>query len=196
MRPIFNTFIKGLVFALPLVITFGLVYWLFFQAENLLKIPLQWVLPEGAYITGMGVISAIALIFLLGVLVQAYITKHLLRLLQELVAHTPFVKTLYLTARDFMNLFAGDRQESMQGVVAITLDNDIRLMGFVTNNHVDVGSTSDLVAVYFPMSYQIGGYTMLVPRERLEVLDVPVKTAMQQVLTAHVTNHDHDKTKK
>jgi uncharacterized membrane protein len=39
------------------------------------------------------------------------------------------------------------------------------------------------VAVYFPMSYQIGGYTLMVPRERLQPLDLPVETAMRVVLT-------------
>ena len=33
------------------------------------------------------------------------------------------------------------------------------------------------------MSYQIGGYTLMVPRERLQPLDLPVETAMRIVLT-------------
>jgi uncharacterized membrane protein len=40
-----------------------------------------------------------------------------------------------------------------------------------------------MVAVYFPMSYQIGGYTLLLPREQLEPLDLPVEAAMRLVLT-------------
>lgn len=189
MRVVINIFLKGLVFTLPLVITFGLIYWLFFKAENLLKLPLQWVLPSGAYIPGMGVASAVVLIFLMGILVQSYITKHLLRLFGELVSHTPLVKTLYNTVRDFMELVAGDKERSMQGVVLITLDNDIRLMGFVTNDDLTLASHNGLIAVYLPMSYQVGGYTLLVPPERCEHLDIPVKVAMQQVLTAHISKY-------
>ena len=194
MRAIINTFLKGLVFALPLVVTFGLLYWLFVKAEGLLEIPLQWVLPEGAYVTGMGLVSAIVLIFMLGVLVQTYITKHIFRLFGELMAHTPLVKTLYTTARDFMELVAGDKDKAMQGVVVITLDNDIRLMGFVTNDDVDLGEHEGLIAVYLPMSYQVGGYTLLVPAERCERINMPVKKAMQQVLTAHVVRKDQART--
>ncbi|HEY7774205.1 MAG TPA: DUF502 domain-containing protein [Marinagarivorans sp.] len=194
MRPIINTFLKGLVFLLPLVVTFGLLYWLFIKAEDLLKIPLQWVLPEGAYVTGMGLVSAVVLIFLLGILVQTYITNHIFRLFGELMARTPLVRTLYTTARDFMELVAGNKEKSLQGVVVVTLDHDIRLMGFVTNDDVQLGDHDGLVAVYLPMSYQVGGYTLLVPPERCERINMPVKKAMQQVLTAHVTrSHEPDR---
>ncbi|MDZ7924197.1 MAG: DUF502 domain-containing protein [Marinagarivorans sp.] len=187
MKSIVNIFLKGLVFALPLVITFGLVYWLFTKAENLFKIPLQWVLPEGAYITGMGVISALLVVFLLGLLVQAYVLKHFFTFLQSMVGRIPLIKTLYSTAQDFMALFAGGKEKTMQSVVSITLDSNIHLIGFVTNDCVDLGDDKGLVAVYFPMSYQVGGYTLLLPRERCKPVDMPAKFAMQQVLTAHVT---------
>ncbi len=189
MRFVLNIFLKGLVFTLPLVITFGLIYWLFFKAESLLKVPLQWVLPEGAYLPGMGVASAVVLVFLAGILAQAYVTKHVLRWFGELVGHTPLIKTVYNTVRDFMELVAGDKDRSMQGVVVVTLDNDLRLMGFVTNDNLTIAQHQGLVAVYLPMSYQVGGYTLLVPPERCEYLDIPVKTAMQQVLTAHISKY-------
>jgi len=40
-----------------------------------------------------------------------------------------------------------------------------------------------LVAVYFPMSFQIGGYTMYVPKDRLTTLDMSLEDAMRMVLT-------------
>jgi uncharacterized membrane protein len=33
------------------------------------------------------------------------------------------------------------------------------------------------------MSYQIGGYTLLVPRAQVEPLDLPIESAMRMVLT-------------
>lgn len=193
MKAIVNTFLKGLVFAIPLVVTFGLLYWLFIKAESLLKLPLAWVLPEGSYVPGMGVVSALVLIFLLGVLVQTYITKHIFRWFGDLMANIPLVKTLYTTARDFMELVAGNKEKGLQGVVAIELDG-MKLMGFVTNDSVELEG-EELVAVYLPMSYQVGGYTVLLPKERCQKLNIPVKLAMQQVLTAHVARSDL-KTKK
>lgn len=186
MKTIANTFLKGLFFTLPLVVTFGLLYWLFATAENLLKIPLQLLLPEGWYVTGMGVLSAAVIIFCIGILVQAYIIKYVFRWFERLVENIPFVKTLYNSARDLMHFFAGDQNGQMSKVVAVSFDDNLRLIGFVTNENASLGQETGLLAVYFPMSYQVGGYVAYMPRERCEILDIPVKTAMQQVLTAHV----------
>lgn len=190
MTTITNAFLKGLLISLPLLITFGLIYWLFVTAERLLQIPLEFILPEGWYVTGMGVISALLLVFLLGLLVQAYLINQLFHWFESLVARIPLVKTLYRSAKDLMNLFAGGAERDMQKVVRITLDNDIRVIGFVTNENVTLGDQDALVSVYLPMSYMIGGFLLYLPKHRCEPLDIPVQQAMQTVLTAHISSLD------
>ncbi|WP_188150916.1 DUF502 domain-containing protein [Teredinibacter waterburyi] len=189
MKSIVNTFFKGMLFVLPLVITFGLIYWVFSSAESLLKIPLQWLLPSGWYIPGMGLFFSVVLIFVIGVLVQAYLIRHLFRWLEILVGRIPLVKTLYGSAKDLLHFMAGDTNQDMQKVVMVTLDQDVRMIGFVTRDKVSLGSVNDLQAVYLPMSYQMGGYLIYLPKDRCEELDIPVQQAMQQVLTANMTQH-------
>lgn len=186
MKTFANTFFKGLLFALPIAATFGLLYWLFVSAENLLKIPLQIILPHGWYITGMGVIAAVGLIFLLGILVQAYLIKHVFIYLENLLERIPIVNGVYSSIRDLISFVAGEKGEDMQKVIAYRINDEARLIGFVTNEDVSVGDHTGLLAVYFPMSYQVGGYLVYLPRDKCEVLDIPVKEAMQQVLTAHI----------
>ena len=48
-------------------------------------------------------------------------------------------------------------------------------------------TAEDPVAVYMPMSYQIGGYTLFLPRSCLTPLDIPFEQAMKLVLTGSVT---------
>ena len=186
MKSLANIFVKGLLFTLPLLITFGLIYWLFVTAENLLKVPMQAILPEGWYVTGMGVMSAAGIIFCIGLLVEAYVIHHLFSWLEKSVEKIPLVKTLYSSAKDLMHFFTGGQQNQMSRVVSVTFDNDLRLIGFVTSDGTDIGNESDLLSVYFPMSYQIGGYTLFLPKSRCEFLDIPVQKAMQMVLTANV----------
>lgn len=186
MRTLFNTFLKGLFFTLPLLLTFGLLYWLFAVAENWLKTPIEWLLPAGWYITGMGVVSAVGLIFCMGLLVQNVVTRYFLESMEKGLMRVPIVKTLYTSARDFIGFFSGDQQHKMNQVVTVRFEQGFQLIGFVTNQNVTVGTTEGLTAVYFPMSYQIGGYLAYIPPDRCEPLDIPVKQAMQQVLTAHI----------
>ena len=44
-------------------------------------------------------------------------------------------------------------------------------------------SEDDFVAVYFPMSYQIGGYTVYMPKEAVEPLDIDLETGMRLAVT-------------
>jgi len=193
MKSITNTFLKGLLFSLPVLITFGLIYWLFVTAEKLLQVPLEWLLPTGWYVTGMGLLSTLVIIFLLGVLVQGYLVGKLVIWFESLLERIPFVKTLYSGAKDLLNFVAGGQGSEMQRVVRITMDNEIYLIGFVTKDDVTLGDQSELVAVYLPMSYMIGGFLLYVPKSRLEPLDIPVQQAMQQVLTAHITGSNVNK---
>lgn len=186
MKTLANTFLKGFLFTLPVVITFGLIYWVFAVAEDLLRIPLSFILPEGWYMPGVGVVSALLLIFLVGVLVQAYLVGRVFQLFESLLERIPFVGTLYNGAKDLLYFLAGGKEGDMQKVVSITFDNNIRMIGFVTNQDVSLGDQDELITVYLPLSYQIGGFLLYLPKSRCEPLDIPVQQAMQQVLTAHV----------
>jgi uncharacterized membrane protein len=66
-----------------------------------------------------------------------------------------------------------------------------RVIGFVTQESASLpGMTADptLVAVYLPMSYQIGGYTLYLPRDRLQPTELSVEQAMLIVLTGGLQN--------
>jgi uncharacterized membrane protein len=72
---------------------------------------------------------------------------------------------------------------------SVSLDHECRLSGFITDANragFAAGDPPDRVAVYLPMSYQIGGFTVLLPRDRLKPLAMNVEEAMRLVLTAGV----------
>jgi uncharacterized membrane protein len=63
------------------------------------------------------------------------------------------------------------------------------VIGFVTQENATLpglGTDEELVAVYMPMSYQIGGYTLYLPRDRIEPTDLTVEAAMRIVLTGGI----------
>ena len=144
------------------------------------------LLPSGWYVTGLGIVSTLLIIFLIGFLAQAYLIKHIFSAFEKLLENIPIVKTLYGSAKNLLQFVAGEKGSEMQKVVAFSLDNNVRLIGFVTNENAKLGDQSDLLAVYLPMSYQVGGYLVYVPKDKCEILDMPVKDAMQQVLTADI----------
>lgn len=177
--------LKGLVTILPIGLTLYLIYWLGVTLESVLSGPLHWFIDPDHYIPGMGLVAGFVVLFLLGLLVNAYIVGRVLRLGEQLLLKVPIVRTIYTAFRDVARLMQSDGKSELERVVVVRF-GDARLIGFVTQEKTSLpglDAGQDLVAVYLPMSYQIGGYTAYLPRERIEPTDLTVEAAMRIVLT-------------
>jgi uncharacterized membrane protein len=132
----------------------------------------------------MGLLAALLMLARLGVLANFFLIRWLLQIVDGIMSRIPLVKTLLSAFKDFAQLFSGEKTQQMQNVVSVELQG-VKLVGFVVREDVQLSGDSgaSLVAVYFPMSFQIGGYTMYVPKDRLTNLDMPVEEAMRMVLT-------------
>jgi len=186
-RKLSGAMLRGLVVVLPIGLTVWLLWWLGSSAESLLRQPILLLLPEQYYVPGMGIVAGLVLLLAAGTMVNALIVRQLLASWEAFLDRIPVVKTIYGAFRDFTKLLpAGGKRSDLKRVVLATF-GDARLVGFVTRDDASelgiVARADDLVAVYFPMSYQIGGYTVLLPRDRIAPLDLSVETAMRLVLT-------------
>ena len=101
---------------------------------------------------------------------------------------------IYTNAKDLMMFFGGDKAQAMSQVVSVEVTEGMQLIGFVTNCDISLGGQDDLIAVYFPFSYQVGGYLAYMQKSRCRPVDMPVQQAMQQVLTAHIKRPEPSKT--
>ncbi|KPK31628.1 MAG: hypothetical protein AMJ66_08320 [Betaproteobacteria bacterium SG8_40] len=189
MKYLGRIFLTGVLTVLPVLATVYLLIWLFTTAESFLGKPLQWLIPEGFYRAGMGLVVGMAVIFAVGILMRAYIVRRLFQFTEKLLLQLPLIKTIYAALRDFFGLFAGqDDQVALQVVTVRLPGSDMRLMGFVTRDHFsdlpDGVAKEGEVAVYLPMSYQIGGYTVFMPRSQITPIAMSREQAMRFVLTA------------
>ena len=181
-------FLTGLLALLPIFITIAVVLWLLQVAESVLGGLLGILLPSSLYLPGMGIVLTIGLIFLVGAGMQGLVMRQFLGWVEQVINRIPLVKTVYGAVRDLTGLMGNKSGRKFSQVVMVQLPNmPMRLVGFVTiENLAEVGLTcgDDEVAVYLPMSYQIGGYTLLLPRRYLTPLDMGFEEAMRFVITA------------
>ena len=191
MRKATSIFLTGLLAILPILVTISLVMWLIGAAESVLGGVLSVLLPGNAYRPGMGLIVAIGLIFFSGLAMQGLVTRQVLIWLDNNLNRIPLIKTIYGAVRDLTDLVSNQGGQKLGRVVMVQWpDQPIRLVGFVTIEDLsrfDIASDEDCVAVYLPMSYQIGGYTIFVPRKLLTPLDMSLEDAMRFVITAGVS---------
>ena len=189
MKRLSRILLKGLVTILPIGLTAYFIYWLGVTTETLLSKPLRWVVADENYWPGMGLVLGFLLLFVVGLAVNAFIVRRLLGYGEELLLRVPVVKTVYGSIRDMTRLVnTGGEKRELQRVVTVGFGPG-RVIGFVTQEnaaHLGIGSEQECVAVYLPMSYQIGGYTVYVPRSEIEPTDLTVEQAMRIVLTGGV----------
>lgn len=198
MKYFWSILLKGLATVLPIFITIYSIYWLGINSEEFLGGTIKRFIPLEYYWPGMGVVVALAMVMLVGILVNNRVGEFFLRKLHHLITHIPIANTIYNGVQDLMNFFASSReQEGMEQVVEVDLDNGMRLIGFVTQEKpsmpLDQQESEDLVGVYIPMSYMIGGFTVYLPRERIKPVAVSVEKAMRLTLTAGMTGNNSDK---
>jgi uncharacterized membrane protein len=188
MKQLGNILLKGLLTILPIGLTAYFVYWLGVTTESLLSKPIKLIVGDN-YWPGMGLITGFLLLFVVGLAVNAFLVRRVLAMGEELLLRVPVVKTVYSAIRDMTRLVNTDKKKGDLDRV-VTLDyGPGKLIGFVTQEHANtlgIGGGDDMVAVYLPMSYQIGGYTLYVSRARLHETDLTVEQAMRIVLTGGV----------
>lgn len=189
MNRLLQYLLKGLITVAPLLLTVWLLYWATSSLEAFARPWTTHLLPEGFYIPGMGLLAGVLVLAGVGLLANFFFVQWLLRQVDRLMSRIPLVKTLLSGIKDFAQLLSGDKSRHLQHVVTVELQG-MRLVGFVVRDEVKLSGASDvpMVAVYLPMSYQIGGYTVYVPREQLTTLDMPLEDAMRMVLTGGASN--------
>lgn len=189
---LWNTFLKGLAALLPVALTLYVVFWLAKTAESVLSAPLRAVLPAGHYWPGFGLIVAFLLVLLVGVLVDAYIVRRVFRLGESLLARIPIVKTIFGAFKDFSRFLPAEGKARDLKRVVLWRMGGAQLIGFVTEEQISPKlfreSAEDWVAVYFPMSYQIGGYTLYLHKDELRETELSVEEGMRLVLIGGVTS--------
>ncbi len=201
MNTLIAAFLRGLTTLLPIVLTLYLVYIVATSSEKLMGGLLRRVLPVEYYLPGLGLLAAVVGVTVLGLVIRLPLLRLALRLSNALFSRVPLVKSVYSTLSDLMGFFAEAKASGEKGKpVLVEVAPGVKVMGFVSNtspglggdpDNIDPGmAATDKVLVYLPMSYQIGGYTVLVDQGALEPINMGVEEAMSFVLTAGVKRSD------
>jgi len=191
-RKIGRIFATGLLTVLPIVITIYFTLWVLGVLEKFFGKQVMLLIPDEWYRTGMGLAMAIVVVFLVGLLMSDLLFRQIFAWAEQLLLRVPLVRSVYGAMRDLLGLFAQHKEPALQ-VVAVELAG-ARFLGFVTRSEfadlpAGIGK-EDEVAVYLPMSYQIGGYTVMVPKSAVTPVEMSREDAMKWILTAGLKTAD------
>lgn len=188
MNRFLRYFIQGLIITVPVVITGLVIYKVisfvasFFNFFGVIVGPLVDPIIVA--------LSAIGLIFLLGVLGSSIILRPLFILFDNILEQTPVVKTVYSSIKDLLTAFVGSKKRFNKPVlVMINKENNIQQLGFVTKEDLtELSINTGKVAVYIPLSYSVSGNLMIVPTEHISPVNASSSEVMKFIISGGVTN--------
>jgi uncharacterized membrane protein len=180
-------FFKGLKAILPIAITLTLIIWVLDAIERIFSFVIISIFGPEHYFPGLGLIVGLVFVFFVGLIMNAWIVQKIYALGDKLLKQIPLVKSLYGAVCDIMN-FLKTKKDSDTGEVVMVSIWGGKVMGLVTRESFNdlpngIGKV-DEIAVYLPMSYQIGGYTIIVSKSQVERIDMSVEKAMRFAVTA------------
>lgn len=183
---------KGLLTLLPIALTISLIAWIVGSLEGVLGETLSVLLPAGFYIPGSGLLLALILIFLTGMLVENYLAGPFLLRIQGYLKRAPVIRTIYTPLKDLTDLFSRTKgPDSGQKVVFVKVSDGIEAMGLVMRddfadlprNH---GVGPGKIAVFIPLSYGFGGFTLLIETTKVRDAGISAERALQLAITGWV----------
>ena len=188
MTKLYKYFFRGLITILPLALTlYVLIIFLAWTEAAAL-----WVLRPligGFYIPGMGLLFGVGGIVLIGYLVSKQGARDLMSLVEIPFTNLPVVKSIYSSLKSFADYFSPAGKNGGQSVVILRMPgHPLEIVGLITRrSFADLPSgflPGERVAVYLPMGYMIGGYTVFVPIEWVQPIEMSVEEAMRSSLIA------------
>ncbi len=182
MQLVRRRLITGLVTAIPLLVTWFVLSFLFQLLSDLgrplvraIKRPILKVSPDLAdfiaqawFVPTLSVIMIIILLYLLGILASMVVGRRVIGAFEAIMHRIPVVQTVYGSVRQLLDVLKQDTGD-IQRVVLIEFPSpEMKAVGFVTRTLKDADTDEELAAVYVPTTPNpTSGYLEIVPVDRL-----------------------------
>jgi uncharacterized membrane protein len=138
----------------------------------------------GVHIPGLGVLMAVVIVLLTGVLAANIIGERLLRWGEGLLNRIPVVRSIYSGVKQVSDTLFSNKGQSFRKVVLIQFPHPgTWTLGFVVGAPgpvVSAHTTSGAITVYVPTAPNpTSGYVLVVRPEDVEELDISVDDALK-----------------
>jgi uncharacterized membrane protein len=185
--------VAGVLIWLPILAT----VWVVSFVLKIMDYTLVWVpaayRPErlfGFWLPGTGVVFALIIVFLTGVLVTNLVGRRLVLWGEEVLNRIPVVRTVYGGVKSFAESVLS-QSNSFRKVVMVEYPREgVWSIGFLTAD--DVPEVSEKLgephaAVYISVALNAtAGYLVILPRRQIVDLDMSVDAAMKMIITCGV----------
>lgn len=177
-KRILSNFLRGLLFVIPVAVTLYIIIQTVLFLDSLIPAP----------IPGIGILMVLALITFVGYLASLFFAKPFFDWFERGLIKIPLVNLIYTSIKDLMGAFVGDKKK-FSSPVKVQISETLMRFGFITQDDMSTVGEPDMVAVYFPHSYNVSGNVYLVPKEKVTpLLGVKSADVMKFMVSGGVSN--------
>jgi uncharacterized membrane protein len=183
-------FLAGLLALIPLIVTIGILSWLFNVLDGFLGPYIyDWL---GRPMPGLGLIATIVLVFAIGIVTTNIIGRRLMGAVDEALHRIPLVRSIYSMTKQVSDSLLQARTVAFQQVVLIEYPRrGLYQIGFVTGmiegplqEQLAARAGERLVNVFVPATPNpMAGYLVLLPERDVHVLGISVQDGLKLVIS-------------
>ncbi len=186
--------IAGLLVWLPLAATVAIIKLVIDLLDRtILLIPSEYQPANmlGFSVPGYGIVIAIAILLITGMLATNLFGSRLLDFWESVLSRIPLVKTIYNSVKQISTTLLDSERKSFRKVVMLEYPRkDIWSIGFLTNEHVGSqmeGLANEMVAVFVPTTPNpTSGFILLSPMKDVIELDMTVEEGFKFIISMGV----------
>jgi uncharacterized membrane protein len=176
-------FIMGLLVIMPIWATYYVLSGLLGVIDGMLgDLPAYFL---GHKFPGLGIITLVLFVLLVGGLSANYIGKHVVSYSDSLMQRVPLVRGVYSTMKKMMETFSMKQNFHGVGVVEYPRKGCYSI-GFITGHlpGEDLGMTGRLMTVFVPTTPNpTAGFLLILPEAEVRRLDMTVEQGMKFIVS-------------
>jgi len=183
---IWRLFLAGMVIVAPAGITILVFAWTFNKLDRILGGFFEILL--GMQIPGIGLITLLFLIFLVGIFAKSYFVKKILQITDSMFSKMPLAKVVYLTIKQLQSLLnLRQRVIFHKAVIMEYPRRGLYVLGFLANEESVVISGKHFCPVFVPTTPNpTSGYLILAENEQFMPIDISIENAIKMVVSAGI----------
>lgn len=188
-----NYFVKGVIVVVPVGAALFLMYWGVYKLDSALNLSGFFLTDSHGrpiYIPGVGILSMLVILLLVGVLVTNVITDPIKRWTNRWVNRLPLFKFLYSSIKDLTEAFVGEDKKFNEPVMVEVNEFGLKKIGFLVQKDLENLGMPNEVAVYFPWSYSFAGQVMIISADKVTPIDRSAADVMKFVISGGVSGLD------
>lgn len=182
--------ITGILVIIPIWGTYLIFKTILISMENLLGDHARNYLPD-FYVPGVGIITLLVVIFLVGFLTANFMGKKLLSLWERFLQKIPFVRNIYSALKQIVDTFSLQGSGNFNKVVLVEYPRKgIYAIGFVTGaskGEVQDMTKEKVLNIFIATTPNpTSGFLILVPENEVIPLDMKVEDGMKMIISGGI----------